>query len=235
MSVTACASSTVGRFVPIVPGGARIVIGPLELLAVIALALVGAAMWTLGEYVMHRFGMHALRGRGLASREHLRHHAERDSILESWYFAWAGVIGVGVALAANAAKVLGPVGISLGAGWVMAYGSYDWIHWRAHRRPIANRYERFVRRHHFHHHFGHPMANHGVTSPIWDIVFGTYERVDGPLAVPRRLAMVWLTDADGEVRPEYADDFRLVGSLETTAEQAAVDRQRAFANLAPLR
>jgi sterol desaturase/sphingolipid hydroxylase (fatty acid hydroxylase superfamily) len=207
---------------------------PLYVLAGGALVAIGMALWTLGEYLMHRFAMHAMRGKGMASREHLRHHAERDSVLESWYFAWTGVIVVGIALAINAAKLLGPVGICLGAGWVAGYGFYDWIHWRAHRRPIAHPYERWVRRHHFHHHFGHPTANHGVTSPIWDMVFGTYERVDGPLRVPRRLAMVWLVDDDGQVRPEYADDYALAGTRPWTEAQAAIDHDRAFANLAPL-
>ena len=179
----------------------------MTILAGLALLALGAAAWTLGEYLMHRFAMHELKGKGLASREHLRHHAERDSVLESWYLAWAGVIGVGVALGLGAARVLGPVGGLLGVGWVAGYGFYDWIHWRAHRRPVAHPYERWVRRHHFHHHFGHPMANHGVTSPVWDMVFGTYERVDGPVRVPRRLAMRWLTDEDGEVRPEHRADY----------------------------
>ncbi len=206
---------------------------PVYVLAAVALFLIGAALWTLGEYVMHRFGMHALKGRGLASKEHLRHHARQDSVLESWYFAWAGVIGVGVALGLSAARLLGPVGVALGAGWVASYGFYDWIHWRAHRRPIAHPYERWVRRHHFHHHFGHPLANQGVTTPVWDLVFGTFERVDGPVRVPRRLAMVWLVDDAGEVKPEYADDYVLVGTRPWTAAQAAADHQRAFANLAP--
>ena len=206
----------------------------VHVLAALALLALGAALWTLGEYVMHRFGMHALRGRGLASREHLRHHAERDSILESWYFAWAGVLAAGYGLGSLGAAAVGPVGAGLGVGWVAGYGFYDWIHWRAHRRPVAHPYERWVRRHHFHHHFGHPTANHGVTSPVWDMVFGTYERVDGPLRVPRRLAMVWLTDDDGEVRARYRGDYELAGSLAWDVGQAEVDRRRAFANRAPL-
>ena len=207
---------------------------PLYVLAGAALVALGMALWTFGEYLMHRFAMHALRGKGMASREHLRHHAERDSVLESWYFAWSGVIVVGVVLAINAARLLGPVGVCLGAGWVAGYGFYDWIHWRAHRRPVAHPYERWVRRHHFHHHFGHPTANHGVTTPVWDLVFGTYERVDGPLRVPRRLAMVWLVDDDGQVRAEYAGDYALAGSIPWTDAQAAADHDRAFANLAPM-
>jgi hypothetical protein len=155
-------------------------------------------------------------------------------VLEAWYFAWTGVVLAGVGLGSLAVRVVGPVGWSLGVGWVAAYGTYDWIHWRAHRRPIANPYERFVRRHHFHHHFGHPMANHGVTSPFWDMVFGTYERVEGPLRVPRRLAMVWLVDESGAVKQEYAQDFELVGFRPWDEAQAREDRERAFANLAPV-
>lgn len=205
----------------------------LHALAAFALVVLGLALWSFAEYLMHRFAMHEAKGRGMASKEHLKHHAERDSVLESWYFAWSGVLLVGAAMGWLAAQALGPVGWSLGIGWVAAYGIYDWIHWRAHRRPIANPYERFVRRHHFHHHFGHPMANHGVTSPFWDIVFGTYERVDGPVRVPRRLAMVWLTDEAGEVKPEYAGDFELAGTRPWTDDQAREDHDRAFANLAP--
>ncbi|HLT17479.1 MAG TPA: sterol desaturase family protein [Acidimicrobiales bacterium] len=202
--------------------------------AAVALFLVAFPFWTLAEYVLHRFLMHAARGRGLASREHLRHHAERDSILESWQLAWTGVVLVGAGLGAAAvAAGAGPAGWALGAGWVAAYGVYDWIHWRAHRRPVANRYERFVRRHHFHHHFGRPLANHGVTTPIWDLVFGTYERVEGPVRVPRRLAMVWLVDERGDVRPEYAGDYVLVGRRPSDERQRELDRARAFANLAP--
>ncbi len=36
----------------------------------------GAAGWTGLEYGLHRFAMHELRGRGLASVEHLKHHAD---------------------------------------------------------------------------------------------------------------------------------------------------------------
>jgi sterol desaturase/sphingolipid hydroxylase (fatty acid hydroxylase superfamily) len=200
------------------------------------LLVAGASMWTFGEYVMHRFVMHEAKGRGLPSREHLRHHAEYDSVLESWWFAWAGIVGLGVALGINMAKVVGPAGWGLGIGWVGAYGFYDWIHYRAHRRPIRHPYERWVRKHHFHHHFGHPTVNHGVTTPIWDKVFGTFEKVDRPIRVPRRLAMRWLVDGDGELRPQHADDYVLVGrriDAGSDPQQDAIDRARAFANLAP--
>ncbi|MBA2283215.1 MAG: sterol desaturase family protein [Acidimicrobiia bacterium] len=192
----------------------------------IPLLVAGWFAWTLGEYVLHRFAMHALKGKGLASREHLTHHAQRDSVLEKWALSWAGVVVVGIALGV----VIHP---AVGIGWVGGYGFYDLQHYRAHRRAPRTRYQRWLRRHHFHHHFGHPMENHGVTWSLWDHVFGTY-RDPGVVRVPRRMAMVWLLDDDGAVRPEHAGDYEVVGRAPASDAQAAIDRARAFANQAPV-
>jgi sterol desaturase/sphingolipid hydroxylase (fatty acid hydroxylase superfamily) len=196
----------------------------------VALALAGVLAgwfaWTLGEYVLHRFGMHALKGRGLASRQHLTHHAKRDSVLEQWYFAWTGILLVGLAW-----WQLSP---AVAVGWVGGYGFYDLQHYRAHRRAPRTRYQRWLRRHHFHHHFGHPNANHGVTWPVWDHVFGTWED-PGVVRVPRRLAMVWLCDDDGEVRPAHAADYVVTGPGPDAIGEAQRRRDLvdAFANRAP--
>lgn len=187
--------------------------------------LAGWFTWTLAEYVFHRFGMHQAKGKGLASREHLKHHADRDSVLEKWALSWGGVLLVGIGLGV----VLTP---AFGVGWVLGYGFYDWQHYQAHRRAPRNRYQRWVRRHHFHHHFGHPMANHCVTWPLWDKVFGTYEQ-PGAIRVPRRMAMVWLLDEDGEVRPEHAADYAVVGRVRRDEVSARADLVAAYANQAP--
>jgi sterol desaturase/sphingolipid hydroxylase (fatty acid hydroxylase superfamily) len=206
----------------------------IAVLSVLAFAA-GWFAWTLGEYCMHRFGMHALKGKGMPSKEHLRHHADRDSVLEKWPVSWTGIITVGVVVFFGGGSLVlaRPVAAALAAGWVFGYGFYDLHHYRAHRKPIANRYERWLRRHHFHHHFGHPMANHGVTLPLWDHVFGTYEE-PGVVRVPERMAMIWLLGDDGDIKPEHAADYVLARGRRLTDDQAAEDRRRANANLAPV-
>ncbi len=77
------------------------------------------------------------------------------------------------------------------------------------------------------------MQNHGVTSPFWDHVFGTFVAVD-VVRVPRRLAMRWLIDDDGAVLPEYADRYEIIGRTPLDDTQARTDMDRAFANEAPL-
>ena len=205
------------------------------LLTALPVVVAGALLWTLGEYLLHRFAMHHLHGRGILSREHLEHHVH-----STWTFdpmlllAWLGVVLTGALVWAPIGWLLaGPVvGVALGTGWVVGYGYYELQHALAHRRPPSGRYSAWLRAHHFHHHFGHPMANHGVTVPWWDKVFGTYED-PGVVRVPRRLALPWLVDEHGEVRPEFVDRYQLVGDDRCDERQAGIDRARAFASLAP--
>ena len=51
--------------------------------------------------------------------------------------------------------------------------------------------------------------------------------------MPRRLALPWMLDDDGEIRAEYAADYVLVGAKDMTERLAKLDRARAFASLAP--
>jgi len=75
-------------------------------------------------------------------------------------------------------------------------------------RPGVGFYGRWARRHHFYHHFHDPKVNHGVTSPIWDIVFGTYHKPD-VIRVPEKLKMVWLCDETGEVKEPFRAQYEL--------------------------
>ena len=199
--------------------------------------VVGVNLWFLFEYLLHRFAMHHLHGRGIMSREHLLHH-----VGAGWSFSYTSVLswlGVGVVGGAIwfpvAWWVAGWVaGLGVATGWVVGYAFYEYQHAAAHLRCPRNPYERWLRTHHFHHHFGRPMSNHGVSMPLWDIVFRTREQPD-VVKVPHRLAagLGWLLDDDGELRPEYAAAYVLVGSLTTDERQAGIDRARAFAGLAP--
>ncbi|HTO00169.1 MAG TPA: sterol desaturase family protein [Microthrixaceae bacterium] len=200
-----------------------------------ALAL-GWALWTFSEYVLHRFAMHELDGKGIMSREHLEHHVH-----STWSFdvthllSWAGMLLVGAVLWAPLAWMLvSPAfGVTVAVGWAVGYFFYEYHHMAAHLRAPHNRYERFVRRHHFNHHFGHPKANHGVSTAFWDHVFGSFERPE-QVRVPRRLALPWLIDDAGEVRPEFQADYVLVGADRADERTAALDRARAFASMAPV-
>lgn len=200
--------------------------------SLVVAALAGAVSWTAAEYGLHRFAMHELRGKGLASREHLSHHADVT------YFSPASKK---LASAAATTAVVFPLTASLaGRRWATAfttgmigtYFAYEVAHRRTHTHPPRNRYGRWARRNHLHHHFGAPMRNFGVTTPVWDRALRTYDD-PGVVTVPRRMAPVWLLDDTGEVRPEHAGDYVVKGGRAADERTAAADRDDAFANVAP--
>ena len=204
-------------------------------IAVVALGA-GAFWWFLFEYVLHRWAFHEMRGKGIGSREHLNHHVKASWRFDHLMFlSWVGILLTGAGWAALVWWAAGSVaGSAFGAGWAVGYFFYEYHHAMAHLRAPRNRWEVWLRKHHFHHHFGHPLSNQGVTIALWDHVFGTFEAPER-VRVPRRLVMPWLIDEEGEVRPEFADDYELVGTSATTDErQAALDKARAFANQVPV-
>ena len=205
-------------------------------LAIAAAFAFGFALWILAEYLLHRFAMHELNGKGIMSREHLEHHVH-----SSWSFSvthlmsWAGMLLVGFGVWMPLTWWLaGPVpAVALAFGWAAGYFFYEYQHAMAHLRAPSGSYGTWLRHHHFHHHFGHPRANHGVTTNVWDRAFGTCEAPER-VRVPRRLALPWLVDADGELLSEHRDDYVLVGSATSDERSAQLDRARAFASVAPL-
>jgi sterol desaturase/sphingolipid hydroxylase (fatty acid hydroxylase superfamily) len=194
--------------------------------------IVGALSWSGAEYGLHRFAMHQMRGKGLASAEHLRHHGDVT------YFApasrkllsAAGTTAVAYPIASKAGGRRWAIAFT--SGLIATYFWYEVVHRRLHTHPPTNRYGRWARRSHLHHHFGAPMRNLGVTSPVWDRAFGTYDE-PGIVTVPRRMAPLWMLDEHGNLRPEFAADYRVKDGRPLDRSQAERDQQDALANLAP--
>ncbi len=195
-------------------------------------AAVGAVSWTAAEYGLHRLAMHEMRGRGLPSVEHLKHHADVTyfSPASKKLASAAGTTVVAYPLARGLAGRRSAVAFT--AGMILTYFGYEVAHRRTHTHPPRGRYGRWARRSHLHHHFGAPMRNFGVTTSVWDRVLGTYDE-PGVVTVPRRMAPRWMLDENGEVRPELAGDYVVKGRRGYDGAQAERDRIDAFANHIP--
>lgn len=173
----------------------------------VGVGVAGAATWTLLEYLLHRFVFHERRLGRAASAEHLEHHARVD------YFApWSAKLRLAAivlpALTLAAWPLAGPsLAVVYAGGVVGGWLVYEALHRAIHVWPGRTAYGRWARRHHLFHHFGDPSRNHGVSSPVWDVVFGTYVPVD-EVVVPARQAdkLPWLV-RDGRT----ADGYRVVG------------------------
>jgi sterol desaturase/sphingolipid hydroxylase (fatty acid hydroxylase superfamily) len=192
----------------------------------------GAVGWTLVEYVLHRFVFHGASATRLGAKEHRQHHAQVDYFAPWWQKALAALAVTAVMLPLAIVTKGATIGLSFTAGFIGMYLLYEVLHRRAHTRPPTGPYGRWRRRNHFAHHFVDPRRGQGVTTPIWDRVFGTRLPVER-VRVPRRLAMPWLVDADGEICPAYANDYELVGSARSDDRTRRADTEAAMANRSP--
>jgi sterol desaturase/sphingolipid hydroxylase (fatty acid hydroxylase superfamily) len=118
----------------------------------------GVVAWTLAEYVVHRFVLH-----GLVPTQHGLHHANPDAaVLNIFWQIWA----------CFALIYLIAGGVFL-AGGLFAYSWYLFVHHCAHHGP--DRLPLLLLKHHRRHH-QFATRNYGVSTTLWDHVFGTLLR-----------------------------------------------------------
>ena len=60
------------------------------------------------------------------------------------------------------------------AFFILGYLVYDYIHYATHHFPMRHPALHFLKRFHLQHHYGAEGLRYGVSSPLWDRVFGTY-------------------------------------------------------------
>jgi sterol desaturase/sphingolipid hydroxylase (fatty acid hydroxylase superfamily) len=168
----------------------------------------GVLAWTFAEYVLHRFDGHGMRGKTAFSREHLAHHAD-PLYFAPWWKKSLAAIAVLLLFGGVGGWLFGAVALPFSVGFGGAYLVYEWIHRRIHTHAPVGAYGGWVRRHHLVHHFVAPKMNHGVTTSLWDHVFGTWQASES-VRVPRKHAPGWLVAA-GEVRPGFEGTYRLAG------------------------
>ncbi len=158
--------------------------------------LLGAVGWTLAEYCIHRWFGHDKRlFRNPFGVEHVMHHSRGNYFSPVWKKLAASVLLTGVLwfpVSWLLGPYLGPIAV---VGFAAAYLYYEAVHRLEHVHEGLGRYGRMMRTHHFYHHFHDPSVNHGVTSPVWDMVFGTFVK-PGVVRVPEKLKMPWLCDPE---------------------------------------
>jgi sterol desaturase/sphingolipid hydroxylase (fatty acid hydroxylase superfamily) len=140
---------------------------PVPWLIVFVAGIVG---WTLIEYLLHRFFFHHA---PILRRVHELHHNSPNDLIGTP--AWASVSLALVAVALPAWAVLGVgLGSAATAGLACGYLWYVFVHYATHHwQPRRGTYLYRARlRHARHHHLSHD-GDFGVTTALWDRVFGT--------------------------------------------------------------
>jgi sterol desaturase/sphingolipid hydroxylase (fatty acid hydroxylase superfamily) len=128
----------------------------------------GIALWSLAEYVVHRFVYHRVQP---FKRLHDAHHAHSEALIGA-----PPVVGPAIVLFSTMPLVHVHDGLGLGtaSGALFGYFAYILIHHEAHHQSgILGPWFRALRRNHLRHHAARGEGNFGIVTPFWDRLFGT--------------------------------------------------------------
>ena len=144
--------------------------------------LIGLLVWTLSEYLLHRFVFHfpakSERGQRVTFLFHGIHHAQPQIKTR---LVMPPVVSIPLAAVFFALFYLIIVALLKAPLWfdpifsafIMGYLVYDMTHYATHHFPMRSGYLKFIKRYHMQHHYKTPDRRYGVSSPIWDYVFRT--------------------------------------------------------------
>jgi sterol desaturase/sphingolipid hydroxylase (fatty acid hydroxylase superfamily) len=146
------------------------------------LVFVGWFIWTLVEYLLHRFFFHfhakTERFKRLFFLTHGVHHAQplcrTRLVMPPAMSIPLGIIFFGLFHLVSDVIAGRPQWFAPAfAGFVIGYIVYDMMHYTLHHARAKNAYILMCRRQHMQHHAICPGMRFGVSSPVWDYVFGT--------------------------------------------------------------
>jgi dihydroceramide fatty acyl 2-hydroxylase len=143
----------------------------------VVLLVIGALVWSLVEYAMHRFLFHARatseNARAVLLLVHGHHHVWPD---DRWRIAATPIQFGSLALLLDGVFELALDRASADvafAGAMIGYLAYEAVHYHAHHGRARDGILGALRRHHMLHHHDDPRSRWGIGSPLWDWVFRT--------------------------------------------------------------
>lgn len=138
----------------------------------------GLFNWTWFEYLLHRFIFHYEPKTAWGRRFHyLFHGIHHDFPGEKDRLVMPPLAGLMIAVPVFGLHygLLGLAGFPLFAGFLAGYLYYEFVHYSVHhKRKKGLAWSDHQRKNHLNHHFKDAGRRFGVSSPLWDFVFGTY-------------------------------------------------------------
>lgn len=149
----------------------------LQPVKIIALYLSGLFVWTFFEYILHRYIFHWVGESNTIQRFHYSVHGyHHEYPLDETRLFMPPLPGIVLSsfFLTLFYLVLGNLTFVFTAGFVNGYLLYATVHYSTHRfRQPKLKFLKALWRHHNMHHFRTPEKAFGVSSPLWDYVFGT--------------------------------------------------------------
>ena len=145
--------------------------------ATVGMFAAGLVVWSLVEYWLHRKFFHWLpKFRGGERLHFLVHGVHHNWPKDKYRLVMPPAVSITLFFTFLAIwwLLLGSRWVwSFHAGFVFGYMLYDMTHYWVHHASPKSKYGRQLKKHHMLHHFKDPTSRFGVSSMVWDRVFGT--------------------------------------------------------------
>jgi sterol desaturase/sphingolipid hydroxylase (fatty acid hydroxylase superfamily) len=153
----------------------------LSLLRCSVLGAAGLLVWTFTEYFLHRFVFHAELPGKLGARIHFMMHGvhhEDPQDPSRLVMPPAVALPLSFLFYLGFKALLGPVDVlPFFAFFLVGYLAYDYTHYYIHHAMPRTRWGKLIKASHMGHHYVSPDSRWGVSTPLWDVVFGTLHSV----------------------------------------------------------
>ena len=150
----------------------------ISFLSIVGLIVFGLFIWTITEYLLHRFIFHLeLKGKIGARIHFIFHGVHHDYPSDSRRLVMPPSVSIPLAtLFFFLFKFLiGDVFVfPFFAGFLVGYLFYDITHYAIHHFNMHSKFWLAIKNHHIKHHYQDPAKGYGVSSPIWDYIFKTH-------------------------------------------------------------
>lgn len=150
--------------------------GLLTALSAVGLFLAGWFLFTLVEYLMHRYLYHIKpTSPGRAKFQYTMHGVHHEFPKDKTRLAMPPILTVFVTslLFFLFRFVFGNAGFGILAGFVFGYAMYLFVHYAIHVYAPPKNFLKFWWHHHAQHHYRQDEVAFGVSTTIWDHIIGT--------------------------------------------------------------
>lgn len=141
------------------------------------LVLLGIFVWTLTEYLLHRFLFHVQTKSYWGNTMHyLLHGCHHKHPMDSLrlVFPPAGAALIAYMIWSSVKLVFPPsIAPAVFGGILLGYVMYDCTHYYLHHGQPKSDVPKNLKKYHLNHHYRVQSLGFGITSPLWDKVFGT--------------------------------------------------------------
>jgi len=148
----------------------------MDLIHFIEWMAIGLFIWTIAEYIMHRWVFHFYPKSKIGKRIHFIFHGvhhDYPNDAKRLVMPLSASIPMALALYFVFLFVFPSTIYAFFSGFLLGYLAYDMMHYALHHANFKSAFWKRLKQHHMLHHYSDSTKGYGVSSVLWDKILGS--------------------------------------------------------------